>query len=310
MNKGLLVASMLLASNVAMASTNYTIGFEEDDLIRPGGSEGNWGQVIDDEYINGTFGGNDGGFFGDIDVRFWTSVETDVNFNNVSFTDPNFVDNPTWESSDGTKSRAPYLVLFNTGYTDTDDNDLEVGVDNGDGMASNYPGEDSTIAIINEDWDDGDYYEICKEKGTENELACKDPDDRYKSGSSPHGGWVFIEFSEPVNLHTINLVDIENGGNQLGEIGYYGDTNNLLGSESMLPTYDNTTKTNGNGGWVTQTLNSVYEVTTLVLRMQGSGGFDNIVFSAANVTEVAEPSTIAMFGLATIGLLGLRRRRR
>lgn len=281
----------------AVASTQYTIDFDDPNFIAPGGSDGNWGQVIDDEY----FGTND---FGGLDVTFWTSVQTGVTgFNGLDFN----ASLPITNLGNG-QTRAPYLVLFNTQYAPSDDPDLEVGIDNGDGRASNYTG--GNIAIINENWDDGDNYERCQT--VSGELACKDPDDRYAGGNgAPYGGWVFIEFSKPVNLHSIDLIDMESGSNQLGQIGYYGAAQNLIGSQSMLPTTTNTTKSSGDGGWLTQTLNNALTVTTLVLRMQGSGGFDNLVFSTNGITTstVSEPSTIAVLAFGLFGLM-LRAKRK
>lgn len=284
-----MIAGLMSAPTFA---SNYTIDFNDPNFISPGNGDGNWGQVIDDEYV-GT------NLFGGIDVTFWTSAQTGVNgFNGLDFskTALDYSNN-----KNGSFWNAPYLVLFNTKHRPTADNDLEVGRNNNDGRAANYTG--GNIAIIHENKDNNGQ---CN--GSKGTLACKNPDDRYIGGSgAPYGGWVFVNFSQPVNLHSINLIDMESGNNQLGAFGFYDATNTLMGSQQMTPTLQNTTHNDGDGGWLTQQFNNAMNVTTLVLRMQGSGGFDNIVFSAAR--NVSEPSTIAAM-LLGLGLVAARARRR
>lgn len=285
--------SALMSANVHASST-YTIDFNDPSFIAPSinKNDNKWSQVIDDEYADGRFGG--------INVNFWTSIQTGVNgFNGLDFskTADDYQNN-----KNGSFWNAPYLVLFNTQRSSTADNDLEVGVQNNDGRAANYTG--GNIAIIHENKDSNG-----RCKTTQGTFACKNPDDRYIGGSgAPYGGWVFVQFSQPVNLHSINLIDMENRSNQLGTFGFYNAAQSLVGTQAMMPTTSNTTHSDGDGGWLTQNFNSFGQnVTTLVLRMQGSGGFDNLVFSAAR--NVSEPSTIAAM-LAGFGLLMFRLKRK
>lgn len=298
----LLVGSLAAFNANASGATQYTIDFDDPNFVAPGSSHGwgKWSQVIDDEYSDGRFGG--------IDVNFWTSIQTGVNgFNGLDFNNTYYNPVSTDNSQNSSSNIAPYLVLFNTALSGSDDSDLEVGVNNGDGYASNYTG--GNIAIINENWNDGSSGSEWCGADSAGQLYCKDPDDRYSgSNGAPHGGWVFVNFSQPVNLHSIDLVDMENGSNQLGSFGFYDATQTLMGTQAMTPTTLNTTKSSGNGGWLTQTFNSAMNVTTLVLRMQGSGGFDNIVFSAVR-RNVSEPSTIAIM-LLSLGLLAFRFKRK
>ncbi|MDM7859800.1 hypothetical protein QTP81_04165 [Alteromonas sp. ASW11-36] len=297
----LLLGSLAAFNASASGATQYTIDFDDPNFVAPGSSHGwgKWSQVIDDEYSDGRFGG--------IDVSFWTSIQTGVNgFDGLDFNpSSNFsITNSGKDSNGNAASIAPYLVLFNTAYSSSDDNDLEVGVNNNDGMASNYTG--GNIAIINENWADGNNERCTAYMGND---YCHDPDDRYTSSDgAPHGGWVFVNFSQPVNLHSIDLVDMENRSNQLGSFGFYDATQTLMGTQAMSPTLLNTSSSHGNGGWLTQTFNGAMNVTTLVLRMQGSGGFDNIVFSAVR-RNVSEPSTIAIM-LLSFGLLVFRLKRK
>lgn len=289
----------------------YTISFEGNcngDFIAPGkeqptvlGFGNRWSQVIDDEYTgNNAFGGAGG-----VEVSFWTSTNSTAVLPTDWSQAPGIIDGQgnTLPAVDG--SPAPYLVLFNTNYNPTDDGDLEVGSSNPTNPGT-YTG--GNIAIIQEDVDDngsnnsGD--EVCQT--VDGQMLCYDPDDRYLNGE-PHGGFVFVHFSQPVNLHSINLIDMENEPNQRGSFSFLDSSNNLLNNDPLLMTYDSGVDQMDNGKWGTQTFMdnvSNLSVSTLIIRMQGSGGFDNISFSKV---EVPEPST---FAIMLAGLFGLRQLRR
>ena len=139
------------------------------------------------------------------------------------------------------------------------------------------------------------------------ELACKNADDRYDSDHSTNqgianGGYVFVHFSQPVHVHSINLIDVENKVNQQGSIGFYNQTTNLLAdaAQPMLAMqYDNMDEDGSDWGIMDFSNQdgfdySTLSITTLVVRMQGSNGFDDIAFSAA---EVSAPGTLAIFAL-------------
>lgn len=190
-------------------------------------------------------------------------------------------------------------MLLDTDLNTADDNDLEVGTGNG----GSYTG--GNIAIIHEESDE---YRDCVDTGVDGVADyCENADDRYKSGE-PHGGFVFVHFSEPVHVHSIDLVDMEDSENQRGSFGFYDDASNLLTNDMVAMTYDSGVDDMVDGSFGTQTFASNLQnlsITTLVIRMQGSGGFDNIAFSKA--TEVSEPGTLAMFAVGLLGLARLRK---
>lgn len=286
-------ATLAIASFSAFASASacntgqYCIDFESENFYSHSSdtnaqNSGDWSQVIDDEYVNA---------FDDISVQFWTSSDTSDENSGAPLLFPTFDANNYEElitpDNDGA---APYLVLFDTHASGTKDSDLEV--------------DTSNIAII---YEETNSYSECKDAVGTGEKICQHPDDRYKSSANPHGGFVFVHFSEPVYVHSIDLIDIEDSSNQKGSFGFYHNTTNLIDDTNktmVAMEYDN----NGdmsNGKHGTQTFAAQYaslSITTLVIRMQGSGGFDNIAFSRVN--EVPEPSSLALF---TLGLLGLTR---
>ena len=196
--------------------------------------------------------------YGGIDVTFWAQT-SQSNFSNSN----NFSSN----------NANLFLTLFNSDATfSTEDPDLIVGQGN--------------LAVIHE-------------RNHECSLAnnrCNDPDDRYRSGS-PHGGFVFINFSQAVNLHSIGLADIESGSNQRGKIRFYNSAGATVQNAGSNWTMMDVT---GNKGYTTQEFNFASNITYMVLRMQGSGGFKNLTFSSTNV--VPEPSSFLIF-LMSLALL-------
>ncbi|GLX82663.1 PEP-CTERM sorting domain-containing protein [Thalassotalea eurytherma] len=261
-------ASMLFLAALGANADSYTISFDENGLRSP--TDGNncatckWkysknkGQIIDEEFTSTGHIGS----LGDVDVTFWaqsswahwgsSDVSADANAFNKTNSDL-------------------FLTLFNTDATwVTQDEDLKV--------------DQGNVAVIHErngqcnlNWNGG--------KG-----LCKDPDDRY-SGSDPHGGFVFIDFSEPVSLKSIGLADIEDGANQRGSFSFYGSAGNMIDDVEMMTV-------TGNGGYTTQNFSLSETISYLVIRMQGSGGFKNLSFDT--VAKVPEPSTIVLFGLAML----------
>lgn len=167
-----------------------------------------------------------------------------------------------------------FLTLFNSNATfPTEDPDLLVGQGN--------------LGIIHE-------------RNGECNLGtnrCTDPDDRYDGSSEPHGGFIFVEFDKSVNLHSLDLADTEGSPDQQGEIAFFTSAGNMLGDwHSMGVT--------GNGGFMTQNFTLGQQITHMVIRMQGTGGFKNIAFSSRSQggTQVSEPESIALmlFGLVAI----------
>lgn len=301
-NRYLLASALLALASFSSASNataptcsvgQYCIDFESDNYYAHSSDQdaqasGDWSQVIDDEYVNA---------FDGISVQFWTSASTSDYSSGAPTVFPTTTGTANYEelitpnannsAAPNNNGAAPYLVLFDTHAEGTKDPDLQV--------------DTSNIAII---YEEDNPYSECKDVA--GEKICKHPDDRYQGSSDPHGGFVFVHFSEPVYVHAIDLIDIETGTNQRGSFGFYDNTTNLIDDTNktmVAMQYDSGSMGDGDHG--TQTFSTDYSslsITTLVIRMQGSGGFDNIAFSRVN--EVPEPSSLALF---TLGLLGLTR---
>lgn len=264
-------ASVLFLTALSANADSYTISFDEDGLRAPTGANQctgscskkykyNKGQIIDEEFTSTGHIGSLGG----VDVTFWAQTSWDNWGSSDVSGDPNAFDNANSDL---------FLTLFNTDATwATQDEDLKVGQGN--------------VAIIHERNDQ------CKLKWNNGKGLCKDPDDRY-SGDNPHGGFIFVEFSEAVSLKSIDLADMEDGANQRGSFSFYGSAGNMIdGVEMMTVT--------GNKGYVTQNFSLSETISYLVIRMQGSGGFKNLSFEKSNVAQVPEPATVALFGLALL----------
>lgn len=270
-----LVPLVILSSAFSVNANEYTITFDDEPNVHSpeAGTGNNWGTIIDDEYTSAGSVGSVGG----VDVDFW-----------VQYTDQNndFVNGNSFDknNADG------FLTLFNTTYETGGDDDL----------VFDEPGEDKgNLAIIHERNID------CE---TVDQLdGCTNPDDRYHTpansdwNSNPNGGFVFVQFSQPVNLHSIDLADMESGASQLGGFRFYDaagvTVQNGTDNWTMM-----TTENAGDGSYQTQSFDFAKSVTTMVIRMQGSGGFKNLSFS-----KVPEPTTLAIFGLGLIALVARRK---
>lgn len=197
---------------------------------------------------------------GDINVTFWADKAFDIN--------------------NTTSNNDLFLTVFNTKADfATQDPDLLVSDTN-----------IGNVAVIHER--NGDCSVVTNQ--------CLDPDDRYESSSSTHGGYVFAQFSEEVILESIDLVDIESGTNQQGEIGFFDENQQLIGDWISMDVTNN----GNNGGSTTQLFPSSGAFTYLVVHMIGSGGFTNLSFSSASdPATVPEPSTLAILALGLFGLV-------
>lgn len=264
-----LVPFVIMSSAFAVNANEYTITFDEDFVVSPyQDGNGNTSTIIDNEYV-GT------GLYDGIDVTFWAQHSSQGDGSGVDLNDATTFSN---NNADG------FLTLFNSEYTGTTaDSDLQfVDEDKGN------------LGIIHEVDVDGN--------GACAGNSCTNPDDRYvfTGTSEPNGGFIFIEFSEAVNLHSIDLADMESNANQQGSFAFYNAAGNLVPNAG-----DNWTDmiAAGENTYSTQSLAFAQNITTMVIRMQGSGGFKNLSFS-----KVPEPTTLAIFGLGLIALVARRRK--
>lgn len=296
---------VLLTATYANAD-DFTITFDEPGLD----SNSCWGaacpgrtnlsDIVDKEYQKGGFGDkaahkNRGFYFGNdnegVDVRFWAQTSEQGNQSKT-------VDFDNGKRPVHVKNANAWLTLFNS--------DLESSAIKNGGIDDDLLVGKGNIAIIHERNN-----ECSAANGTNNK--CENPDDRFDShfsgGNSsspvnptglPSGGFVFVQFSKPVSLHSIDLADIEGSNQQRGSFRFYnGNTTVLNASQTWTPM-----NVTGNKGYTTQQFSLADSITTLVIRMQGSGGFKNIAFSA----DVPEPSTLAIFALALFGLAWQRKK--
>lgn len=189
---------------------------------------------------------------------------------------------------------------FDIGNTTSSSDDLFLTVFN---TKADFTTLDPDLLV--DDTDFGNVAIIHERNGDCAANSCLNPDDRYDTSSSTHGGYVFAKFSEEVILESIGLVDIESGSNQRGEIGFFDANQQLIGDWISMDVTNN----GNDGGSTTQLFPSSGAFTYLAVHMIGSGGFTNIEFSRAagpNPSTVPEPSTLAIFALGVMGLVSRR----
>jgi hypothetical protein len=227
------------------------------------------GTVLDNQYgVSGISTGLG------IDVTFWAQTDWDDNANSL--------DSNNWNL---------YLALFNTDASNTRDSDLELGMGKGN------------VAIVQENTTN------CS-TGT-----CTSPDDRYSSTSvrdesdqhTIRGGFMFVQFSQPVSVHSIGLADIEGDDNQRGQFGFINSAGAFLGYNEMNVTGDISKSTGP--GYLDQSTPSYSvgdTVSYIVIKLVGSGGINDISISKA-VASVPEPASLAILSL---GLLMMGRFRK
>ncbi len=174
-------------------------------------------------------------------------------------------------------------VIFDSNAANTADPDLEAPFynTNGQNLGVANPGN---ILIIHE------HPNEC------NGITCgNDPDDE---GSRP-AGYFDIIFDAPVTLNSIDFFDVE-----------YGENGNSSRNEitvSGTGTYDtfHTPATGGDNTWARLNFN-LLGVTSLKIKLHGSGAIDNIDFA---YTEVPAPGTIALLALGLLALFSRQTRR-
>ncbi len=170
-------------------------------------------------------------------------------------------------------------VIFDTAAHPTADPDLEAPFYNVNGQ---------NLGVANP----GNVLIIHEHPGECDGITCgDDPDDE---GSRP-AGYFDILFDTAVTLNSIDFFDIEaqENGNSVNNLI------SIFGTGTYDPFY--TPATGGDNTWGRLNFN-VMGVTSLRIKLHGSGAIDNI-----NFTAVPGPSTFILFGLGVLGCV-IRRR--
>ena len=167
-------------------------------------------------------------------------------------------------------------VIFDTTETNTADPDLEAPFYNTDG---------SNLGVANP----GNVLIIHEHPGECDAYTCgDDPDDE---GSKP-AGYFNIVFDEAVALNSIDFFDIEYGEN--------GNTNKNKITLTGTETYGqfHTPATGGDNQWTRLNFN-VVGVTSIKIKLHGSGAIDNINFARMTVPAPAT-ALLAFLGMFLI----------
>lgn len=267
--KGLSTSILLSAAFFANAD-EYTITFDESGLHGQTGSGNDAGNY--GTLLDNEYGAGGINTLPGVDITFWAQTSWSRN----SFL--NGANNLDSSNAD------LFLTLFNSDQA-SNANDADLLVDQGN------------LAIIHE-------------RPTECSVAnnqCIDPDDRYSS-SNVHGGFMFIQFSQPVSVHSIGLADIESGSDQRGKFAFINSAGDFLGYKGMTVTGDGEYTEQDTYGNSNQPLMSSFgdTISYIVVKMIGSGGINNIKISKT-ITQVPEPTALAILG---VGLLMMGRRRK
>ncbi len=171
-------------------------------------------------------------------------------------------------------------VIFDTTANNTADPDLEAPFYNVDGSNLGVANPGNVLIIHEHPWE-------C------NGTTCgDDPDDE---GSRP-AGYFDILFDNAVTLNTIDFFDIESGENG------NSDNNKITVMSGQTETIFHTPNTGGNNTWSRLNFN-VVGVTSIRIKLHGSGAIDNINYSNISVPT---PASILVL-LLGVGLLHSRR---
>ncbi|WP_413693208.1 PEP-CTERM sorting domain-containing protein [Psychromonas sp. KJ10-2] len=193
----------------------------------------------------------------------------------------------TFDGVNVDRNKSNLAVVFDSTLDNTADPDLEspfTNVNNPSLGVSN-PGN---ILIIHENPKSCDAF------------TCSNPDDE---GSRP-AGYFTIDFSESVILKSIDFFDVEYTETNTNTAIHLYDVNGL---ELNIGEFF-TPSTGGDNTW-DRLYFDVADVSSIEINLYGSGAISNIDFTAST-TSVPEPTTLAVFAMGLMGLVGIRRQQR
>tara|TARA_R110002153_G_scaffold129621_1_gene278336 strand:+ start:35 stop:877 length:843 start_codon:yes stop_codon:yes gene_type:complete len=180
-------------------------------------------------------------------------------------------------------------VAFDTLNNNSRDNDLEYNNANNDYNDSNSAFSYAALNLEN--------YQGSSNPGNvlilqENSIGCGDgvcnyPDDEGRRAA----GYFEFSFSSLVSILNIDFFDVEDSANQDAKfyaIHFFDQDDNEIQNNYFVPSMND-------GQFVRMAFSGVDNVKRLVLNMPGSGAIDNLAF---RVTEVPEPTTFAILGIA------------
>jgi hypothetical protein len=172
-------------------------------------------------------------------------------------------------------------VIFDSRLSGTEDGDLEAPFYNTNNN--------------NEILDPGNILIIHESPGEcSNGLDCgSSPDDE---GSRP-AGYFEIDFGQAVTLNSIDFFDINQGENS----NHADSLITVTGTQTYANFY--TPFTGVDNSWDTLNFN-VMGVTSIKIKLRGSGAIDNINYT---VTSVPAPASLILFALGALGLAARRR---
>lgn len=126
-----------------------------------------------------------------------------------------------------------------------------------------------------------------------------------KSDDEAYGGDIVFEFDREVTLIKMNYFDIERWENRPNaKVKFFDEYDNLVFSKKILPTVPD-----GGVGLLTFNGDIGVKAHKMMVWLPGSGAIDNIMGNVDTMTQIAEPSVLALFGVGLFAMGAYRRRR-